>query len=161
MGYGMAILLIFVAVVGLILVDYRFRKGRPKSLGQADSEAATIMDPLVLLQRENPDLPMVPPSNSVYEVWETWFQQALRQVTIGSVRRTREATLKLNDQLLRYQLQCLTYLENKQNIREVGALADLDLEAKKHALLYQIAKSKADIEDLKNPRRSSRPHLDV
>ena len=92
-----------------------------------------IVDPLVLLQRENPDLPAVPPTTAIYEVWEVWFQEAIRRITIGSVRRTREETLKLNDQLLHYQLQCAYLLKNKASIREVGELADLEFQAKKKA----------------------------
>jgi hypothetical protein len=126
---------------------------------EEDKGALHITDPLVLLQQENPDLPAVPSSTAVYEVWEVWFQEAMRRVALRSTRRTREETLRLNDQLLRYQLQCLTYLQNKANIREIGELADLQLEAKKQALLFQIAQSKADIKALDNPK--PRRYLDV
>jgi hypothetical protein len=121
----------------------------------------TFVDPLVLLQRENPDLPVVPSSADVYEVWEVWFQEAIRRIALGSTRRTREENLRLNDQLLHYQLQCLTYLKNKASIREVTELADLEFQAKKQDLLVRIARSEAEIQTLKNPDRPQRRHIDV
>jgi hypothetical protein len=120
-----------------------------------------IINPLISLQRENPDLPVIPSSTAVYKVWEIWFQEAMRRIALGSVRRTREEAIKLNDQLLHYQLQCLTYLKNQAGIREAGELADLEFEAKKHEILLRIEKSKAEIEALKNPKRQPRPHIDV
>jgi hypothetical protein len=168
MGYGSALLLIFVAIVGWNIVIYTARQQRPKDafrvaggLPEVEGDPPpTIVDPLISLQRENPDLPVVPSSTAVYEVWEIWFREAIRRVALGSTRRTREETLKLNDQLLRYQLQCLTYLKNRAAMREAGELADLEFEAKKKDLLLRIARSDAEIRDLNNPDRP-RPHIDV
>ena len=175
MGYGFALLLMFVAIVGLIIVDYSARKRRPRptdmvvySPGQrqptdrakGDSQMS-IVDPLVLLQHENPDLPSIPSSTAVYEVWEIWFQEAMKRIALRSTLRTREETIKLNDQLLHYQLQCLTYLKNNASIREAGGLAELEFEAKKKEILVRIARSDAEIRDLKNPPPQPRRHIDV
>jgi hypothetical protein len=160
MGYGWAAFLFFGGIAVWILVHSTARKNNAPKLSQGATQA-TIADPLVLLQRENPDLPMVPPGTDVYEVWEIWFREAMRRIALRSTRRTREETLKLNDQLLRYQLQCLTYLKNKAGIREAGELADLEFQAKKQEILLRIAQSKAEIEALSNPNRLPRPHIDV
>jgi hypothetical protein len=160
MGYSSALLLIFAAIVGWNVVNYFAGRQRTKNAVEVDSQP-TIADPLISLQRENPDLPMVPSSSEVYEVWEIWFREAIRRVALGSTRRTREETLKLNDQLLRYQLQCLTYLKNRAGIREAGELADLEFEAKKKDLLLRIARSDAEIRELSNPDRPPRRHIDV
>ena len=122
---------------------------------------ASIVDPLVLLQQQNPDLPMIPATNSAYGAWEIWFGEAMRQIALASTRRTREETLKINDQLLHYQLQILTYLKNKRNIREVDELADLEFDAKKHDLLVRIARSKAEIKALNDPNQQQRGYIDV
>ena len=159
MGYGSGLLLIFVAIVGWNILIYAARQQRHKDAVKGDPQPV-IVDPLISLQRENPDLPVVPSSTAVYEVWEIWFREAMRRVAVGSVRRTREEALKLNDQLLRYQLQCLTYLRNRAGIREAGELADLEFEAKKKELLVRIARSDAEIRELSNPRPPRR-HIDV
>lgn len=172
-GYGFGLLLIFVAVVGWIIVDYSARKRRPtdivkySALQRRPTDPAeggspmTILDSLDLFQRENPDLPVVPSSTAVYEVWEIWFQEAMKRIALRSTLRTREEAIKLNEQLLHFQLQCLTYLKNKASIREVGALADLEFEAKKKEILLRIAQSEAAIRDLNNPDRHPRRHIDV
>ena len=145
MGYGLDFLVIGIAIVAWRAITNRSRHERLAN----QSPDAAILNPLVLLKRQNPDLnlPALPSGTAVYEVWEVWFKEALRRITLASTRRSREETLKLTDQLLRYQMQIFTYVQNQE-------LADLQLEAKKQELLVQIARSKAQIEALTNPDRS-------
>ena len=157
MGIGSAIFMLIVVVVAYVLVHTAARKTREREAFEKLNTQPNLLIPLALLQRDNPDLPAAPPSTEVYEVWEVWFQQAIGVVATGT-RRSRDEALKLCDQLLRCQLQFLTYINNRSNIQ----LANLEYEAKRQELLVRIEQSKAALATLKKPGDDSRPrYIDV
>jgi hypothetical protein len=111
-------------------------------------ERDEFRDAMVSLQAENPGLPAVPADQMLYEFW---FTEARKWIATNARRRSRGAELKLAALENQYEREKLSYLETKHKQKEILTLSDLEIEAKKQALLYQAEESKVKREALHAP----------
>jgi hypothetical protein len=105
-----------------------------------------LRDGMLSLQAENPGLPAVPADQMLYEFW---FTETRKWITTNARHRSRQAELKLAALENQYEREKLAYLETRHKQKEILTLSDLEIEAKRQALLYQAEESKVKREALR------------